>query len=66
MFARWALVCGRQATLDRLADSDTHAQIWAEVSYNINRRHGATGCVVSSFPPAQSLEGRNLQDIADE
>lgn len=66
MFARWALVGGRQATLDRLADADTRAQIRADVTYNINRRHSAEGCVVSSFPPDQSLEGRNLQDIADE
>ena len=66
MFARWALVGGRQATLDRLADSDTRAQVRADVTYYINRNHSAEGCIVASFPPDQSLEGRNLQDIADE
>ena len=66
MFARWALIGGREATLDRLADADTRAQVRADVTYNLNRRHGAAGCVVASFPPDQSLEGRNLQDIADE
>jgi len=66
MFARWALVGGRQATLDRLADADTRAQVRANVTYYINRNHSAEGCVVASFPPDQSLEGRSLQDIADE
>lgn len=66
MFARWALVGGRQATLDRLADSDTRARVRSDVTYYINRNHSAEGCVVASFPPDQSLEGRSLQDIADE
>jgi N-acyl-D-amino-acid deacylase len=66
MFARWALVGGRQATLDRLADSDTRAQVRADVTYYIMRNHSAEGCVIASFPPDQSLEGRSLQDVADE
>lgn len=66
MFARWALVGGRQATLDRLADDDTRARIRTDVTYYINRNHSAEGCVIASFPPDQSLEGRSLQDIADE
>jgi len=66
MFARWALVGGRQATLDRLADSDTRARVRSDVTYYINRNHSAEGCVVASFPPDHSLEGRSLQDIADE
>ena len=66
MFARWALVGGRQATLDRLADADTRAQVRADVTYYINRNHSADGCVIASFPPDQSLEGRSLQDVADE
>jgi N-acyl-D-amino-acid deacylase len=66
MFARWALVGGRQATLDRLADADTRARVRSDVTYYINRNHSAVGCVVASFPPDQSLEGRTLQDIADE
>ena len=66
MFPRWALVGGRQATLDRLADDDTRSQIRTDVTYYINRNHSAEGCVVASFPPDQSLEGRDLQDIADE
>ena len=66
MFPRWALVGGRQATLDRLADDDTRSQIRTDVTYYINRNHSAEGCVVASFPPDQGLEGRDLQDIADE
>jgi N-acyl-D-amino-acid deacylase len=66
MFARWALAGGRQATLDRLADADTRAQIRADVTYYINRNHSAHGCILASFPPDQSLEGQSLQDIADE
>ena len=66
MFARWALVGGRQATLDRLADSDTRARIRTDVTYYISRNHSAAGCVVASFPPDQSLEGRSLEDIAEE
>jgi len=66
MFARWALAGGRQATLDRLADADTRAQIRADVTYYINRNHSAHGCILASFPPDQSLEGQSLQNIADE
>ncbi|MDP6667371.1 MAG: D-aminoacylase [Dehalococcoidia bacterium] len=66
MFARWALVGGRQATLDRLTDSDTRARIRTDVNYYISRNHSAAGCVVASFPPNQAYEGRSLQDIADE
>ncbi|MDA1280809.1 MAG: D-aminoacylase [Chloroflexi bacterium] len=66
MFARWALVGGRKATLDRLADADTRARVRTDVTYYINRNHSAAGCVVASFPPDQALEGRSLQDIADE
>lgn len=66
MFARWALVGGRQATLDRLADADTRARVRTDVTYYINRNHSAAGCVIASFPPDQSLEGRSLQDVADE
>ena len=66
VFARWALAGGREATLDRLTDSDTRARIHTDVTYYINRNHGPEGCVVASFPPDQSLEGRSLQSIADE
>ena len=66
MFARWALVGGRKATLERLADDDIRARIRSDVTYYINRNHSAEGCVVASFPPDQALEGRTLQDIANE
>ena len=66
MFGRWALVGGRQKTLERLADSDIRARIRSDVDYYINRNHDAHGCVIASFPPDQSLEGRSLQDVADE
>ena len=66
MFARWALEGGREKTLERLGDSDIRAQIRTEVTYYINRNHTAEGCVIASFPPDQSIEGRSLQDIADE
>ncbi len=63
---RWALVGGRQKTLDRLADSDVRARIRKDTEYYINRSHGATGALIASFPPDQSLEGRTLRDVADE
>lgn len=66
MFGRWALVGGRQKTLERLADSDIRARIRTDVDYYISRNHDAHGCVIASFPPDQSLEGRSLQDVADE
>jgi N-acyl-D-amino-acid deacylase len=66
MFARWALEGGREKTLERLGDSDIRAQVRSDVTYYINRNHSAEGCVIASFPPDQSLEGRSLQDIADE
>jgi N-acyl-D-amino-acid deacylase len=66
MFARWALVGGRTATLDRLADDDIRARIRNDVTYYINRNHSAKGCVIASFPPNQAMEGLNLQEIADQ
>ena len=66
MFDRWALVGGRKATLDRLNDSDVRARIRTGVTYYISRNHSAAGCVVANFPPDQSIEGRSLQDLADE
>ena len=66
MFGRWALAGGRKATLDRLADSDTRAKIRKDVTYYISRNHSAKGCVIASFPPDQTIEGRSLKDISDE
>lgn len=66
MFGRWALAGGRQKTLERLGDSDVRARIRTDVNYYINRNHDAHGCVIASFPPDQALEGRSLQDVADE
>jgi N-acyl-D-amino-acid deacylase len=66
MFGRWALVGGRQKTLERLADDDIRARIRVDVDYYINRNHDAHGCVIASFPPDKALEGRSLQDVADE
>lgn len=66
MFGRWALVGGRQKTLERLGDSDIRARIREDTLYYINRNHDARGCVIANFPPDQTLEGRSLQDVADE
>lgn len=66
MFGRWALAGGRQKTLERLADSDIRARVRLDTDYYISRNHDARGCVIANFPPDQSLEGRSLQDVADE
>ena len=66
MFGRWALVGGRKKTLERLSDSDIRARIRTDTIYYINRNHDARGCVIANFPPDKSLEGRSLQDVADE
>jgi N-acyl-D-amino-acid deacylase len=64
MFARWALVGGREATLARLADSDVRERIKEGTRYYIARNHGPDGNVVASFPPNRVYEGMNLTQIA--
>ena len=66
IFPRWALVGGREQTLKYLSDSDTRSLIRKDVHYYINRPHSPEGCIVSSFPPDQSMEGKNLKEISEE
>ena len=63
IFPRWALVGGREATLERLADSDIREQIKEIVRYYIGRAHGPGGSLVASYPPDQSVEGLTLAEV---
>ena len=65
IFPRWALVGGRAATLERLADSDIREQIKEIVRYYIGRAHGSTGSIVASFPPDQAVEGLTVAEVGD-
>ncbi len=63
VFPRWALVGGRQATLERLADADVRARIREVASYYIGRAHGADGSIVAGFAPDKTIEGMTLAEV---
>ena len=66
MFARWSVVGGRDATLDRLKDDDLRAKMREDTRYYISRNHGAIGSVVAHFPPNSDYEGMSLEKIGAE
>ncbi len=66
IFPRWALVGGRDTTLERLADADIREQIKESVRYYIGRSHGPKGSLVASYPPDLAVEGLTLDEVGDD
>ena len=63
---RWALDGGRSALLARLDSAETRARLRADVIVNLDRRGGAMRLQFQSHATDHSIEGRTLQDVADE
>ena len=64
LIPRWAQVAGRDALLRRIR-GDEAKKILEEVRVNIARRGGAHTLVVSRYAVEPSIEGKNLQELAD-
>ena len=65
LFPRWALSGGREATLKYMADEDARGRIIDEMSQTFNQGRGANGTIIARYVPDESLEGKNLEEIAE-
>ncbi len=63
---RWAQVGGREALLARLDSAETLARFKQDVLENLDRRGGATRLQFQRHAADSSVEGRTLQDVANE
>jgi N-acyl-D-aspartate/D-glutamate deacylase len=63
---RWAQDGGRSALLARLDSADTRARIREDIIANLDRRGGASRLQFQRHATDHAIEGRTLQDVADE
>lgn len=65
LFPRWSLDGGREATLERMADAALRKRLHDDLLEAYDMSAGADGVVIARFIPDESLEGMNMQQIAD-
>jgi N-acyl-D-amino-acid deacylase len=63
---RWAQVGGNAALIARLDSGGTLARLKADVLENLDRRGGAARLQFQIYEADRSIEGRTLQEVADE
>lgn len=63
---RWAQAGGREAFLARIRDPETRERIREEMVDNLDRRGGAARIQFRRYEEDESIEGRTLEDLADE
>jgi len=63
---RWALDGGNSALLARLDSAQTRARIREDMIVNLDRRGGAARLQFQRHATDHTIEGRTLQDVADE
>ena len=63
---RWAQDGGRSALLARLDSAETRARMREDIIVNLDRRGGASRLQFQRHAADHSIEGRTLQDVADE
>jgi N-acyl-D-aspartate/D-glutamate deacylase len=66
LIPRWAQAGGRDALRERLGDRDERARMRAGVLENLDRRGGAHRLQIGRHAPDPSIEGKTLQDVADQ
>ena len=66
LLPRWAQVGGREAMLERLATPAERARIRSGIIENLDRRGGAARLQFQRHEPDTSIEGRAMQEVADE
>jgi len=63
---RWAQDGGRSALRARLDSADTRERMRADIIVNLDRRGGASRLQFQRHATDHTIEGRTLQDVADE
>jgi len=63
---RWAEVGGRDSLRVRLTDPAVRPRLVKEMRENLERRGGAARLQFQRYAPDHSIEGRTLQQVADE
>ncbi len=66
LFPRWALDGGREATLQRMSDSEARPRMLSDVDAAYVHNSGPEGVVIARFVPDPHFEGMNMGQIADE
>lgn len=66
LIPRWAQVGGGEALLARLATPEERSRIREDIVENLDRRGGAARLQFSSHRADPSIEGRTMQEVADE
>ncbi len=66
LIPRWAQVGGRGAFLERLDSPVQWPRLEEDILENFDRRGGADRLQIRHYAPEPALEGRTLQEIADE
>jgi N-acyl-D-amino-acid deacylase len=65
LFPRWALEGGRDATLQRLADTRQRQRLHADITAIFDKRSKPEGVIIARFVPDPSLEGMSMLQIAE-
>ena len=65
LFPRWALAGGREETLKYMSDEDDRGRIIDSINETFKQGRGADGTIIARYVPDESLEGKNLVEIAD-
>ncbi len=66
LFPRWALDGGRDATLERMSDSEARPRLLGDIDAAYVHNSGPEGVVIARFVPDPHFEGLNMAQIADE
>jgi len=66
LFPRWVEVGGRDSLRARLADMSLRPRLVKEMRENLDRRGGASRLQFQRYAPDHSIEGKTLQQVADE
>ena len=66
LFPRWALDGGREATLERMGDSELRPRLLAEIDSIYLHNRNPEGVVIARLVPDPHFEGMNMLQISEE
>jgi N-acyl-D-amino-acid deacylase len=66
LFPHWALAGGRDATLQRLAETQARRQLHADITMNFRKASAPEGITIARFVPDPHFEGMHMGHIATE
>ena len=65
VFPRWSLSGGREETLKIMADEDSRGNLIDGINEIIEKGRTTEGIMIARYVPDESLEGKNIAEIAD-